>query len=155
VIPCPTTTFTSVKFASFTAREEIAMAESDSFVRVGNGLIEIAALTALIGSSTAESLTLGNRGAAGLAWAAMSTFGALSVVKGCIAGATPDWLRETLGVRNANTDSAVGLSLDLWSKYESREGIARKNLGEAVGVVCEVQLVCSLLLNSLPISVTG
>ena len=119
-----------------------AMAGSTSFLNVGSGLIEIAALTALIGSATAESLTLGNKGAAGLAWAAMSTFGALSVVKACVAGATPGWLRETLGVRNDATDSAIGLSLDLNSGYRNREDIARKNLGEAVGVTCERQRVC-------------
>jgi hypothetical protein len=118
------------------------MAGSTSFLNVGNGLIEIAALTALIGSATAESLTLGNKGAAGLAWAAMSTFGALSVVKACVAGATPGWLRETLGVRNDATDSAIGLSLDLNSGYRNREDMARKNLGEAVGVTCERQRVC-------------
>jgi hypothetical protein len=118
------------------------MAGSTSFLNVGSGLIEIAALTALIGSATAESLTLGNKGAAGLAWAAMSTFGALSVVKACVAGATPGWLRETLGVRNDATDSAIGLSLDLNSGYRNREDMASKNLGEAVGVTCERQRVC-------------
>lgn len=118
------------------------MAESTSFLSIGSGLIEIAALTALVGSATAESLTLGNKGAAGLAWAAMSTFGALSVVKACVAGATPGWLRETLGVRNAATDSAIGLSLDLNSGYRNREDMARKNLGEAVGVTCEGHRVC-------------
>jgi hypothetical protein len=77
--------------------------ESTFFVKLGSGLVEIAALTALIGSATAESLTLGNKGAPGLAWAVFSTFGALSVVKVCVAGATPVWLRNSLGVRNTTT----------------------------------------------------
>src|SRR5437667_10272727 len=110
---------------------------SASSLNLGTSLVEIAALSTLIGSATAESLILGNRGAAGLPWAAMSTFGSLSVVKACIAAATPSWLRETLGVRNAATDSAIGLSLDLASKYMTREDMARRNLEEAVGIMCE------------------
>ena len=38
----------------------------------GTGFLEISSLTAVIGSSAAESLTLGNRGAPGLAWASIS-----------------------------------------------------------------------------------
>ncbi|KAL9603039.1 MAG: hypothetical protein Q9219_001403 [cf. Caloplaca sp. 3 TL-2023] len=79
----------------------------------GGGLIEIAALTALIGSTTAESLVLGNRGSAGLLWGTMSCFGALSVVKACIAAATPGWLRDTFGVRSKATDDALGVALTL------------------------------------------
>jgi hypothetical protein len=60
--------------------------EFSSFVKLGSGLVEIAALTALIGSVIVESLTLGNKGALELAWAASSTFGALLVVKACVAG---------------------------------------------------------------------
>lgn len=107
-----------------------------SLARIGNGLVDVAALTALIGSATAESLTLGNRGAAGLPWGTMSIFGSISVAKACIAAATPSWLRETIGVRNAATDSALGLSLDLASTYMNREDMARKNLGDAVGIFC-------------------
>jgi hypothetical protein len=67
----------------------------------------------------------------------MSTFGSLSVLKACVAASTPNWLRETLGVRNATTDAAVGLSLNLSSIYMDREDMARKNLKSAVGVTCE------------------
>ncbi|KAG4411944.1 hypothetical protein IFR04_014918 [Cadophora malorum] len=113
------------------------MAEkSSTFTKIGGGLVEIAALTALIGSATAESLTLGNKGAPGLAWAASSTFGALSVIKACVAGATPGWLRDSLGVRNTATDLAIGLSFDLDSRYKDREDMARKNLGDPIGVMC-------------------
>jgi len=117
-------------------------------LRVGSGLVEIAAITALIGSTTAESLVLGNRGAPGLAWSSMSVFGALSVTKGCIAAATPGWLRETMGVRNGLTDSAIGLSLNLASKYMNREDMARKNLGEvSVGVMRETNWVIGFIIR--------
>ena len=55
--------------------------EKVSSLNLGGGLIEIAALTALVGSTTAESLVLGNKGAAGLVWGTMSIFGALSVIR--------------------------------------------------------------------------
>lgn len=84
-------------------------------LNVGGGFIEIAALTALIGSTTAESLVLGSRGAPGLPFAAMSAFGSPFLIKACISACTPDWLRETMGVRNTNCDIAVGLKLLLQS----------------------------------------
>jgi hypothetical protein len=71
----------------------------------------------------------------------MSAFGTLSIIKGCIAGASPNWLRETLGVRSAITDAAIGLRLDLRSKYRSYQDLARKDLGKAVGVAVGVKLV--------------
>ena len=115
--------------ANETSRASIA-----SSLNLGGGLIEIGALTALIGSTTAASLVLGNKGAAGLLWGTMSIFGALSVIKACVAAATPDWLRETLGVRNKETDAAVGLSLDLDSKSLQK----KSRLAGAVGVVRSV-----------------
>ena len=45
--------------------------------------------------------------------AIMSVFGFLSVVKACVAAGTPDWLRETLGVRSSKIDAEVGLKLGL------------------------------------------
>jgi hypothetical protein len=111
-------------------------------LRVGSSLVDIAAVTALIGSNTAESLALGNRGAPGLAWSALSIFGTLSVTRACISAATPGWLRETIGVRNAGADSAVGLRLDLDSKYMNREDMARKNIEKtAQGIVGEPKWV--------------
>jgi hypothetical protein len=112
------------------------MTASYSFAQLSNGLIEIAALTTLIGSATAESLTLGSRGAAGMAWAAISAFGSFSIIKACVAAATPGWLRETLGVRSPRTDSAVGLSLNLLSRHMDREDRARKILGHAEAIMC-------------------
>jgi hypothetical protein len=105
--------------------ESYAMAMN---MNVGSGIVEIAALTALVGSTTAESLVLGCRGAAGMAWAAMSTFGSLFLIKACVAAATPGWLRDTIGVRNSQCDSAVGLSLSL-NRHAKRHVLN----GEAVG----------------------
>lgn len=112
-------------------------------MQVRSGLLEISALTAVIGSATAESLTLGNRGAAGLAWAAISIFGLLSVIKACIAAAAPSWLRESLGVRNDAADFAVGMSLDLDSKYKNFDNRVRQSLGDAVGIICHRRQVRS------------
>jgi hypothetical protein len=104
--------------------------------QIGSGLLEVSALAAVIGSATAESLALGNRGAAGLAWATMSIFGLVSVIKACIGAITPCSLRESLGVQNKASDAAVGISFDLDSKYRGFEQRAKENLGEAVGIIC-------------------
>lgn len=119
------------------------MADSDSDVlnlssRFSGGLVEIAALTTLIGSTTATALVLGDRGGGGLAWAGMSAFGILSLVKGCIAGAVPDWLRTTLGVRDSVVDAALGMRLDLRTKYKSSQDLARRDLGPAKGIAVVV-----------------
>ncbi|KAJ6631289.1 hypothetical protein B0H10DRAFT_487658 [Mycena sp. CBHHK59/15] len=98
-----------------------------------NNLVEVGALTALVGSSVAESLVLGNRGAAGVAWAATSSFGTISVVKACFCGASSGWLRETLGIRTASSDSAVGLELE---HNSNRAGKVRRNVGEPLAIFC-------------------
>jgi hypothetical protein len=54
----------------------------------GNGLIEIAALTTLIGSSTAGDIVLGNRGGAGLVWGSITAFGSSPVIKTCASAAS-------------------------------------------------------------------
>jgi hypothetical protein len=112
--------------------------------RSGNGFLEIAALANLIGSSTAESLALGNRRAAGLPWAAVSSFGILSVIRACVTGASPGWLRETLGVRNSVSDLALGMTLDLaWGLRGASK--ARRNAGGVVGIICKNGPVCHSL----------
>jgi hypothetical protein len=103
---------------------------------LGNGLIEIAALTSLIGSAAAESLALGDKGPTGLVWATMTIFGAMSVVTLFTATATPGWLRDSVGVRSAKSDAVVGLSLDLNKSFKYR------GRGEpAKAVECEIQIV--------------
>lgn len=107
---------------------------------IGNGFIEIAALTSLIGSATAQALALGNKGPAGLVWATMTIFGGMSVVRAGIATVTPGWVRDSLGVRSTETDSVVGLSLNLNTKgirYRTRAGVAK-------GVECEIKNVSFL-----------
>ncbi|KAJ6473297.1 hypothetical protein DFH09DRAFT_1219108 [Mycena vulgaris] len=98
-----------------------------------NNLVEVGALTALVGSSVAGSLVLGNRGAAGIAWAATSSFGTISVVKACFCGATSGWLRETLGIRTASSDLALGLELP---HNSSRAAVVRRNIGEPRAIFC-------------------
>ena len=105
-----------------------------SSLNLGGGLIEIAALTALIGSTTAESLVLGNKGAAGLVWGTMSIFGTLSVIRGCVAAATADHVRESVGLRTKETDAAVGLNLNLDVKRLKN----RSRIGGAIAVICKV-----------------
>ncbi|KAJ7496531.1 hypothetical protein FB451DRAFT_1119384 [Mycena latifolia] len=98
-----------------------------------NNLVEVGALTALVGSSLAESLILGNRGAAGMAWAAASSFGTISIVKACLSGASSGWLRESLGIRSTASDEALGLELP---QDSIRAGKLRRNLEEPLAIFC-------------------
>src|SRR6266576_5228283 len=82
-------------------------------IAFGNSLIPVGALTTLIGSDIAEKLALGERGSAGLVWSVASAFGAPSVIKACISGASSGWLRSLLGVRSIASDRAIGLNLKL------------------------------------------
>lgn len=103
----------------------------------GNGFIEIAALTSLVGSAAAQALILGNKGPAGIVWATMTIFGGMSVVKSGIAMVTPPWLRDSLGVRSRESDDAVGLSMGL-----DRKGTTHHALRDvAKGIECEIQNV--------------
>ncbi|KAK7039601.1 hypothetical protein R3P38DRAFT_2900627 [Favolaschia claudopus] len=101
-----------------------------------NNLVEISALTALLGSEAAEAMVLGARGAAGVAWAATSSFGTVSVVKACLSGACGGWLRQSLGLRTLVSDDAVGLEL---RQDSHREAKLRLSLGEPLAIVCHVQ----------------
>ncbi|KAJ7072982.1 hypothetical protein C8F01DRAFT_1105927 [Mycena amicta] len=110
-----------------TVRSSLPPSMSSSSFTFSNNLVEIGALTALVGSTAAESLVLGNRGTAGVAWAAMSSFGAVSVVKACLSGMCSGWLRETLGIRSIASDHAVGFELPMQSRLavKARRGIER------------------------------
>ena len=106
----------------------------------GNGLIEIAALTTLIGSTTAGDLILGNRGAAGIVWGSISAFGSSSVIKACASAASPGWLRQMLGLRTTSSDGTVGMDLSL----DRRKNVAKRMRG-----TLDVPLgVCSLSSDS-------
>jgi hypothetical protein len=99
-------------------------------LNIGSGLVEVAALTTLIGSAVAESLILGARGAAGLPWAVMSIFGSAYVIKACVAACTPAGLRETIGVAHPTCDATLGFASSLSRKR------TKKNDKKAVGVLC-------------------
>jgi hypothetical protein len=77
----------------------------------GNGFVELAMLTTLVGHAAAETLVLGNHGAAGLAWATMSAFGTGRVISVCLSAACAPWLREIMGIRSKVTDSSLGMEL--------------------------------------------
>ena len=72
----------------------------------GNGLVEVSALTTLVGSRIAATLVLGKKGPAGLVMGTMSAFGSSSIVKACASGASPGWLRQMLNLRAGISDSA-------------------------------------------------
>ncbi|KAJ7652790.1 hypothetical protein DFH06DRAFT_1134243 [Mycena polygramma] len=80
-----------------------------------------------------ESMVLGNRGSGGIAWAATSSFGTISVVKACCSAACSGWLRETLGIRSASCDLAVGLYLPHDS---ARAEKIRRHTGEPMALFC-------------------
>ncbi|KAE9402482.1 hypothetical protein BT96DRAFT_547364 [Gymnopus androsaceus JB14] len=101
-------------------------------LNLGNGLIDLSALTTLIGSTAAESLVLGNRGPAGVSWSAMSAFGTLSIIRACIGAAVSGWMRETLGLRTKSCDLAVGMHLGLDDARKVRDG-----LGSPLAIMCE------------------
>ncbi|KAF8964209.1 hypothetical protein BDZ97DRAFT_917807 [Flammula alnicola] len=105
---------------------------SGSF-KIGNGLVEIGALTTLIGSTIAESLVLGNGGSSGLVWGTISAFGSPSVIRACISGASPGWLRAMLGLRSASSDAAVGLQSE-FSLYSEAARKVRINLDFPLGI---------------------
>jgi hypothetical protein len=108
-------------------------------LNLGNGLVEIAALTSLVGSAAAQSLALGDKGPAGLVWATMTIFGMMSIVALFTASSTPGWLRDSVGVRGPKSDSVVGLSLDLNKSFKCR------GRGEAASAIeCEIQIVSSI-----------
>ena len=77
----------------------------------GNGFVDLTMLTTLVGPAAAETLVLGNHGAAGLAWAAMSAFGTGRVISACLSGACAPWLREIMGLRSKLIDSSLGMEL--------------------------------------------
>lgn len=88
-----------------------ASAFSFQVPNLGNGFVELAMLTTLVGPVAAETLALGRHGAAGLAWATMSAFGIGRVISVCLSAACASWLREILGLRSKVIDSSLGMEL--------------------------------------------
>jgi hypothetical protein len=108
------------------------MSEGSSIARqFGNGIVEISAVATLVGAPIAESLTVGLKSAACLPWASVSTFGLLHVAKAALAAAVPDWLREALGLQNANVEAAIGLCLSLYGEKQAR---SRVDLGDVKAI---------------------
>ena len=103
-------------------------------------------LTAFIGSSVAESLILGNEGGAGVAWAAMSAFGLMDIVKTCVGAVSPGWLRTVIGARSENTDVAVGLEVSSCERGRGAMKI-RRSYGERGPSGLSVE--ASVFLNSV------
>ncbi|KAF1834789.1 hypothetical protein BDW02DRAFT_568762 [Decorospora gaudefroyi] len=100
--------------------------------RLGNGLVEVSAVATLIGAPIAEALTLGLRSAACLPWASMSAFGLLHVAKAALAAAVPDYLRDSMGLHNANVVAAVGFYLPLTKNNQARR---REDLGDIQAIL--------------------
>jgi hypothetical protein len=96
-------------------------------------MVEISAVATLIGAPIAESFTVGLKSAACLPWASISSFGLLHVAKAALAAAVPDWLRESLGLKNENVEAAIGLCLPLYVEKQAR---SRVDLGDikAIGI---------------------
>ena len=135
-----------VLFPSIMANSTASSNFSFQSINFGNNLIEIGALTTLIGSTIAETLVLGDRGSAGLIWSTISTFGASSIIKACISGASSGWLRVLLGLRNKASDVAIGLDLQL--AHDSRGAIrARSTFDVPLGVSCDSKVRWGLLVR--------
>ena len=101
---------------------------------ISGGLVEISTVATLIGAPIAEALVHGLRGAGGLAWAPMSSFGLLHVVKACLAAAVPDWARESIGLRNSHVDDALGLVFPLRPEEAVKN---RVDVGDAKAVLVD------------------
>ncbi|KIJ47959.1 hypothetical protein M422DRAFT_777903 [Sphaerobolus stellatus SS14] len=119
------------------ANSTTTFAFSLSSINLNNGLLEITALTTLIGSEVALSLSLGTRGAAGIAWAPMSAFGTVGIIRACLSGITPGWLRETLSLRTSASDTAIGMDLKLTDSARAIK--VRKQLDRPLGIVCDAR----------------
>jgi len=100
--------------------------------QLSSGVIEISAVATLIGAPIAESMTLGLKSAVALPWASMTLFGMVHVAKASLAAAVPDWLREPLGLQNANVDAALGLMHELQARHPAK---SRVDLGDPAGIM--------------------
>lgn len=104
---------------------------SSTASRIGGGLVEISAVATIIGAPIAEALIHGLKGACGMVWAPMSTFGAIHVTKACLSASVPDWLREAMGLSNPIVTNAIGVMLPITLSKQSKN---RVDLGDAKAV---------------------
>jgi hypothetical protein len=102
--------------------------------RFGGGLVEISAVATIVGAPTAEALIHGLKAACGMVWGPMSSFGAIHVTKACLSASVPDWLRESLGLRNPFVDAAIGVMLRV-NRFKQAKN--RVDLGDA----CAIQVI--------------
>ncbi|KIJ47954.1 hypothetical protein M422DRAFT_248096 [Sphaerobolus stellatus SS14] len=88
-------------------------------------------------SGIAASFSLVARGVAGMAWAPMSAFGTVGIIRACFSGATNGWLRETLSLRTPTSDAAIGMDLELMDS--PRASKVRKHMDHPLGVICDAK----------------
>ncbi|KAF7167149.1 hypothetical protein CNMCM5623_000556 [Aspergillus felis] len=96
--------------------------------RIGGNLVEISAVSTIIGAPIAEALTHGLKAACGIVWAPMSCFGQIHVIKACLSATVPDSLRESMGLRNQFVDNALGVLLPV---NRFRRARSRIDFGDA------------------------
>ncbi|KAL2005331.1 hypothetical protein VTN00DRAFT_2542 [Thermoascus crustaceus] len=99
--------------------------------KVGGGLVEISAVSTIIGAPIAEALTHGLKAACGMVWGPMSCFGVIHVAKACLSASVPDLIRESMGLRNQFVDNAIGVMLDVDRFKQAR---SRMDLGDALAI---------------------
>ncbi|KAF9893958.1 hypothetical protein FE257_008929 [Aspergillus nanangensis] len=99
--------------------------------KLGGSLVEISAVSTIIGAPIAEALIHGLKAACGIVWAPMSCFGVIHVVKACLAASAPDFMRESMGLRNQFVDDAIGVVLPINRFKQAR---SRMDLGDAGAV---------------------
>ncbi|GIK01913.1 hypothetical protein Aspvir_005954 [Aspergillus viridinutans] len=95
---------------------------------IGGNLVEISAVSTIIGAPIAEALIHGLKAACGIVWAPMSCFGQIHVIKACLSATVPDSLRESMGLRNQFVDNALGVLLPV---NRFRRARSRIDFGDA------------------------
>lgn len=117
--------------------------------KLGGSLVEISAVSTIIGAPIAEALIHGLKAACGVVWAPMSCFGVVHVVKACLAASAPDFLRESMGLRNQFVDDAIGVVLPVNRFKQAR---SRMDLGDAcaIEVLPQRRWVGRWILDSTP-----
>jgi len=92
-----------------------------------SGLVQISGIASLLGGDGLSEMAIGLKAAPGLAWASISCFGILKVVRAFLAGSIPkDTWRDALGLRTGIADEALGFGV--WSDVSSpKTSVAARN----------------------------